>query len=131
MAETLTQPLLANHHIAPEAGMADGGNKAAAAGNTEQFAEWSDAAHMYRPAFDEFDTAPMGLYSMEFLQMGLTDQRCEWLGEVVEQQPYLRKLNVSGNVIGAKGTASILNSLARGCPQLQSLNITSNLLQSA
>ncbi|ORX74518.1 RNI-like protein [Linderina pennispora] len=133
MGETFSQPLLVNHQALAAAG---GGNKAyaygaQAAGNTAQFAEWSDAAHPPQPAFDELDTAPMGLYSMEFVQMGLTDKRCEWLGEVVEQQPYLRRLSVNGNVIGAKGTASILTGLARGCPQIQSLIITSNLLQSA
>ncbi|KAI8325778.1 RNI-like protein [Martensiomyces pterosporus] len=62
--------------------------------------------------------------------MGLDDRRCEWLGEVVEQQPYLRKLNVSNNLIGPQGVRRLLAGVSRGCPDLVILDLSSNLLRS-
>ncbi|KAJ1733335.1 hypothetical protein LPJ61_001611 [Coemansia biformis] len=76
------------------------------------------------------DTAPMGLYSVEFCQIGLTDKGCTGLGTVLETQPHLQTLSLRENVIGPKGTSRLVSALARGCHGLKSLDLSGNLLRS-
>ncbi|KAJ2804212.1 RNA-DNA hybrid ribonuclease [Coemansia guatemalensis] len=81
-------------------------------------------------AADTDDLAPMGLYSLELSQMGLTDKRCAWFSNVLEQQPYLQSLNLRDNLIGIAGIRRIVAALARGCHVLKSLNLSGNILRS-
>ncbi|KAJ2077303.1 hypothetical protein H4R24_005214 [Coemansia sp. RSA 988] len=81
-------------------------------------------------AADTDDLAPMGLYSLELSQMGLTDKRCAWFSIVLELQPYLQSLNLCDNLIGIAGIRRIVAALARGCHALKSLNLSGNILRS-
>ncbi|KAJ2313388.1 hypothetical protein IWW54_001550 [Coemansia sp. RSA 2705] len=79
---------------------------------------------------DGEDTAPMGLYSLEMCQMGITDKKCAWLCSAVELQPYLQSLSLRDNPIGHMGIRRLVAVLSRSCRQLKALDLSGNLLRS-
>ncbi|KAJ1719194.1 hypothetical protein LPJ53_005999, partial [Coemansia erecta] len=75
--------------------------------------------------------APMGLYSLEFFQIGLADSSCQALGQILCAQPLLRHLKLSSNLIGPSGIRKLVTALSSNCPQLTTLDLSDNRLQSA
>ncbi|KAJ2782028.1 hypothetical protein GGI15_003037, partial [Coemansia interrupta] len=77
------------------------------------------------------EDAVMGLYSLEFFQIGLADSSCQALGQILCAQPLLRQLKLSSNLIGPSGIRKLVTALSSNCPRLTTLDLSDNRLQSA
>ncbi|KAJ1986918.1 NACHT, LRR and PYD domains-containing protein 14 [Coemansia umbellata] len=90
----------------------------------------SPASAAIATTLEEGDQLPMGLFSFDYTQIGMSDSKCSGLSDVLLLQPYLHTLDISNNVIGSSGLARLIGSIASGCPSLRELNLSGNQLRS-
>ncbi|KAJ1811045.1 hypothetical protein LPJ75_004143, partial [Coemansia sp. RSA 2598] len=88
-------------------------------------------ALLHRAYPDNDEDAPSGLYSLALVRVGLTDEQCSGLGDILCVQPYLRCLRLCSNQIGPNGIDKLVQALSVGCPMLKTLDLSDNRMRSA
>ncbi|KAJ2697086.1 hypothetical protein FB645_006021 [Coemansia sp. IMI 203386] len=80
---------------------------------------------------DNDGNAPSGLYSLELVRIGMTDEQCSGLSDILCVQPYLRCLRLCSNRIGPNGIRKLAMALSSSCPLLTTLDLSDNRMLSA
>ncbi|KAJ2383426.1 hypothetical protein GGI05_005318, partial [Coemansia sp. RSA 2603] len=91
----------------------------------------ADFEPKHRVAVCNTQDAPMGLYSLELVQVELDNRSCQTLGHILRAQPQLRHLRLSSNLIGPTAMRNLAACLSSASPQLLSLDLSDNRLQCA